>query len=41
MKDAGCRTVKDLDNKTQKEYLIGSEAKIVLPKSHQPNDRVL
>jgi len=33
-RDAGSKTVKQVDNSTLAEYLIGSEAKIVLPESY-------
>ena len=35
-KDAGSKTVKQIDNSTLTEYLIGLEAKIVLPESYWP-----
>jgi len=37
---AGSKTVKQVDNSTLAEYLIGSEAKIVLPESYWPKDKV-
>ena len=40
-RDAGSKTVKQVDNSTLAEYLIGSEAKIVLPESYWPKDKVL
>ena len=39
-RDAGSKTVKQVDNTTLAEYLIGSEAKIVLPESYWPKDKV-
>ena len=39
-RDAGSKTVKQVDNSTLAEYLIGSEAKIVLPESYWPKDKV-
>jgi len=39
-KNAGNKTVKQVDNSTLAEYLIGSEAKIVLSKSYWPKDKV-
>jgi len=39
--DAGSKTVKQVDNSTLAEYLIGSEAKIILPESYCPKDKVL
>jgi len=39
-KDAGSKTVKQVDNSTLAEYLIGSEAKIVLPESYWLKDKV-
>jgi len=39
-KDAGSKTVKQVDNSTLAEYLIGSEAKTVLPESYWPKDKV-
>ena len=39
-RDARSKTVKQMDNSTLKEYLIGSEARIVLPKSYWPKDKV-
>ena len=38
--DAESKTVKQVDNSTLAEYLIGSEAKIVLPESYWPKDKV-
>jgi len=38
---AGSKTVKQVDNSTLAEYLIGSEAKIVLPESYWPKEKVL
>ena len=41
-RDAGSKTVKQVDNSTLAEYLIGSEARIVpsLPESYWPKDKV-
>jgi len=39
-RDAGSKTVKQVDHRTLAEYLIGSEAKIVLPESYWPKDKV-
>ena len=39
-RDAGSKTVKQVDNSTLAEYLIGSEGKIVLPESYWPKDKV-
>jgi hypothetical protein len=39
-RDAGSKTVKQVDNSALAEYLIGSEAKIVLPESYWPKDKV-
>jgi len=39
-KDAGTKTVKQIDNSTLAEYLIGLETKIVLPESYWPKDKV-
>jgi len=38
--DAGSKTVKQVDNSTLAEHLIGSEAGIVLPESYWPKDKV-
>ena len=39
-RDAGSKTVKQVDNSTLAEKLIRSEAKIVLPESYLPKDKV-
>jgi len=39
-RDAGNKTVKQVDNITLAEYFIGSEANIVLPESYWPKDNV-
>jgi len=39
-KDAGSKTVKQINNSTLAEYLIGSEARIVLPEGYWPKDKV-
>ena len=38
--DAGSKTVKQVENSTLAENLIGSKAKIVLPESYWPKDKV-
>jgi len=39
-RDAGSKTVKQVDNIILAEYLIGSEAKFVLPESYWPKGKV-
>jgi len=39
-RDARSKIVKQVDNSTLAEYLIGSEGKIVLPESYWPKDKV-